>query len=355
MSERLLSIQALRGVAVLLVVLVHTRHFELRVLGTSAIPEWGVHLQAGVDLFFVISGYLMVAVTRRRGLETPHPLRFLARRAIRIIPLYWLVTLIVAALMILLPSLGPRRTDSILIEVVRSLAFWPGNQAPLVGQGWSLIHEMYFYIVFSVSLILPLRKSVLFLFAWAFITGVGGVVVWSPPVTFGPWVKVSLHPLTFEFLAGALLAITHREGWLRWWRTAFFIAILSAIACAQLPELERDGFLRPFCYGLPAILLLHAAVCMEKKIAIFPPRYLVLIGDASYSIYLWHILAIFGFGWVWVWGIGFPASGPSKAGLFFSLSVLAVVSGVFSWLLIERPLHQKLSRWWEAKYPERCG
>ncbi len=134
----LLSIQCLRGLAALAVVLLH--------LGWGP-PFLAGH--AGVDVFFVISGFIMM----HTGQREPTPGVFLAARARRVLPLWWLVVLLTAAW----------TRDNALWRVLASLALWPtrrwdGEWQFIVGPGWSLAYEAGFYLVFAAALLLPPRQ-----------------------------------------------------------------------------------------------------------------------------------------------------------------------------------------------------
>src|SRR5262245_17640204 len=147
----ILEIQILRAVAALAVVVMHIGT-ELRYWGKATI-SWTDVGNAGVDLFFVISGFIMVFIAWNRFGHRDAPVDFFARRLIRIVPLYWLVT----TGYVLAGSFPTRR-------IVTSYLFVPDfstNAAPLpvVLQGWTLNFEMFFYLVLAVALLLPRRAA----------------------------------------------------------------------------------------------------------------------------------------------------------------------------------------------------
>jgi exopolysaccharide production protein ExoZ len=190
-SVEVRSIQFLRGVAALGVLGFHA--------ASRAGGSFGVGA-AGVDIFFVISGFIMWVVTSRR---TPKPGQFLARRAERIVPLYWLVTLATATAAILAPSAFPamRPTAS---HVVQSLFFIPhrdptGLIAPLIVPGWTLNYEIFFYLLFAGSLMAPARLRV-----WL-VSGVLAALVALRPlgdITNSAWATYT-DPILLEFAAGS--------------------------------------------------------------------------------------------------------------------------------------------------------
>ena len=153
---KLVSIQYLRGFAAMMVVLFHALH-ETAGLGLGSAT---VHiLEAGVDIFFVISGFIMYYTTRR-GMGT---LEFYRHRIIRIVPLYWLITSFVVVLMLVAPRLL-QSSKFDLAHVLASYAFipWPhpihpGVMEPALAPGWTLNFEMAFYLLFGLSLLIPRR------------------------------------------------------------------------------------------------------------------------------------------------------------------------------------------------------
>ncbi len=141
MNQRLSSLELLRFVAALLVVLFH-------------LPSIGIG-EFGVDIFFVISGYVMMLSTATGSHQ------FLLKRLIRIVPLYWAATLAVFLIALLIPSLL-NNTSANLVHLIKSLLFVPfdkngtGHQ-PLLTIGWTLNFEMYFYLLFAVGCALSHR------------------------------------------------------------------------------------------------------------------------------------------------------------------------------------------------------
>lgn len=142
LSQRIDSIQLLRAVAAIAVV---TQHVPIPIFGDGL---WGV------DLFFVISGFIMCHATARSGRN------FFLKRIIRIVPLYWLGTLFIYALALTLPQLLNTTTAN-PVDLLKSLLFIPfikgGIPVPIVFQGWTLNYEMFFYGLFWISLLVSRR------------------------------------------------------------------------------------------------------------------------------------------------------------------------------------------------------
>ena len=275
--KTLYSIQYMRAFAALAVVVFH------------AAERTGEHFAigaAGVDVFFVISGFIMWVMSERRPMS---PQRFLLDRIRRIAPSYWLVTaiMIAGAFAGLFPNL-----KLTVGHVLGSLFFIPvqspsnGEIWPVLVQGWTLNFEMFFYVLFAGALFLPRQWRLLFLsvaFGGFFLAG-----VISDPAS--PVLDTYTRPLILEFLGGVFLA----ELWLRRWiaGTSLGLACVGASLCGFAAiYLMGAGFDESVC-GPLAMALVFGMVSLEADGSIGRMPLLTYLGDASYSIYLWHTLAI---------------------------------------------------------------
>lgn len=290
---RLLTLQAARGVAANLVVIAHLYSAGFNWTAGSVLPAFSFYGVAGVDLFFVLSGFIMVAVAGRNVTA----LQFLYRRAARIYPTYWLVSLLVLcslATHALVHSSGLALPASIW----RSFLLIPQPSLPLLAVGWTLVFEAYFYLVFTIFLALRIPVSV-GLLTWAVIIcslKLGA----SDQLSNSPVFHVVTNPLTVEFVVGAVIGVL----WQRCFLPGRFIvgtigvisAVLSigyfapALSLATNPHLDAW---RVVLFGIPAALLLYALVGTELQKNRLPLRpLLVKLGDWSYATYLMHPLVI---------------------------------------------------------------
>ena len=289
---RLRSIQVLRGIAAMAVVAHHA--FDGPRLGA-----------AGVDLFFVISGFIMATCTGARL-----PGQFLADRAWRIYPL-WLIA--VAPWIVMNP-------ESFLV-IVRSITLWPvyGNQFlnPALGVGWTLSFELLFYAGFALAL--ATRATVpLIIFCMCLILGLT-----TNHVLF--WYLGS--PLALEFLLGVAVARIPRLP-----LAGVAALALGIVGFAMLPAGYYDqafgygAMLRVFAWGIPSAMLLYGAWSLEKYFADRTFDIPVLVGGASYSIYLFHQLVLKG--------------SHGLAGF-----ILSGIAGVLIYLSLERYIMRAKPRW----------
>jgi exopolysaccharide production protein ExoZ len=341
MRERseLMGLQALRGIAALLVVAHHTA-------GTLALAKYGDHLlagglfgpmgRAGVDLFFVLSGFIIYYV-HYTYIGCPRRLRnYGIRRLARIYPTFWVALAIVTVpTLIYHPSevIG----DDASIGLLRSALLLPitnSDQSNIVGVAWTLSHELLFYTLFGF-LILSRRVGVAVFAVWC--TALLGARFFSelaPPLNF------LLHVKNLEFLMGVtvaklLLETPRRAGW---WTLASGAALFVATGVVEL----RGGydFLESWptlFYGAAAALMIFALASLEEEHRIVRiPRPLVFAGAASYSIYLIHFTLVVGLVKA-AHSAGLTERLPALL-LFFMIAAAATAGGVVLYLAVERRL-----------------
>jgi exopolysaccharide production protein ExoZ len=285
--QRLTSIQALRAVAALLVVFAHLWPDLIGFGLQDRIPNF-ILGASGVDLFFVISGFVMVysseSLFGRRGT----PARFFARRLVRIVPLYWLATTYMLSIVWRI-SHDPAVNDLTWTNVADSYLFFPsirpgGGIEPLLGVGWTLNFEMFFYLIFAGATLLPRRWAVVAVTA-LFVTAVNLRTPWTGAPPFTVW----FAPTILEFVFGMWIALAFREGlrvppWLS-------CALVTAGAALMI-RTDWDGFAtigRVIGWGGGAALIVAGGTLANVKAAasrLWAP--IVLLGDASYALYLLH-------------------------------------------------------------------
>lgn len=317
--ETLRSIQQLRAFAALSVAAFHA-------LQWARIPfDIGA---AGVDVFFVISGFIMWRTTSGRQVG---PLAFLRKRAIRIAPLYWTVTLLLAGAALVWPA---RFTD---VDpegwhVLASLAFVQhrnpdGLPFPILAPGWTLNYEAVFYVLFAGCLLLERSMRLMAVSAVLCVTAAFGF--FHPPAY-----EMLANPMLLEFLAGVLWAKALEDGaspgggggWL------MFGAGLAWFAVMAVTRAEWDLW-RPLFWGAPAFLMVAGLTAVEAEGGLVDIPPLRMMGDASYSLYLLHPLII---------GALAVTVGTWNAWLFVPLALaLSCLGGWLSWVLFERPV----TRW----------
>ncbi len=206
MAKRLSTIQSLRGWAAFMVFAAHWIGLQPMYCFTD--DKWQRNAvdigAAGVDIFFVISGFIMVHVTRELGNSWKNALRFLLERMGRIYPMYW-IWLGIAVIVYLLRPNWIYKTSDQMPHYWASAFLFPAGNAPVLRVGWTLIHEVYFYAVFSILLLSIPRKGLVYaLLIWAL--AIVGIRPLFPAISHPVWI-LATHPLTLEFIGGAYLVI----------------------------------------------------------------------------------------------------------------------------------------------------
>lgn len=314
---RLFGIQYLRAVAALAVVVFHATDRTGSRFTVGA---------AGVDIFFVISGFVMWTLAETRPVL---PLRFYRDRLLRIAPLYWIVTMVMAAGA--LAGLFPR-IELTSDHVIASLLFIPHNSPsngeiwPLLVQGWTLNLEMFFYLVFGLVLFLPRERRFTAL-ASVFVGLVAAGLLFRPG---NPLLATYTRPIILEFLCGAALGRLWLAEKLPDRSMGIAAVIISLAGFAGLAIFP--GMIHELLFGLLAILLVLGVLAVERSSPIGRFPLLGYLGDSSYSIYLWHALAV---------SVVFKVAGLLSLDTF-STAVAAALAGtligIASYEFLEKPL-----------------
>jgi exopolysaccharide production protein ExoZ len=350
MKQLIQTVQILRALAAVLVVLVHSQYGAMTA-ASSHFFSWGRMPEAGVDLFFVISGFIMMLVSDGRE-STPGV--FLLRRIQRIVPLYWAYTLALAALAVAIPS-ALRFTTLTPDLLLRSLFFIPtanpvnGVIQPLLSAGWTLQYEMFFYLCFAAAIRLSLGARVA-----TMATLFGGLMILTG-LTGRETAALQFlgNPLVLEFVAGMGVYWLYRRGWVTR-RAAVPIGLIvlpaalwlvgSGVA-APLEDAVDHRWIRPIAWGIPAVLLFYVGVAI-REVPGAVGRALAHLGDASYSLYLCHWFVVAAILKVWA------ALGHNPSATFGVLFVMpcCIVAGLVSHRWIETPLGKAARGDWIKRF-----
>lgn len=340
-TEHFQGIQILRGIAASAIVLVHSQ-FGAAARTSTDVFAWDHMLEAGVDLFFVISGFIMMLVSDPASGREAKAGVFLARRIERIVPLYWFYILLLVAGTLAVPSLL-RWTVLTPELVLTSLFFIPafhpvnGNVQPLISIGWTLQYEMFFYLLFAIGIARGLGVRIVWT-GYIFALLVLGAPYAEQQTAFIVFVS---NPIVFEFLAGMVLYWLLRRG-LVVRRAAIPIAFvilpvlvwsIGSGAAAPLVEGLGPRWHRCLAWGLPAALLVYSMLAF-RQIPGPVGRGLERLGDASYSLYLSHLFVVAIVARLWT-KAGFEVS--PAFGVFVVLPI-AIGVAFLSYYVVERPL-----------------
>ena len=324
---RLHALQYLRAIAALVVVYAHA---------CIQVPAYNAQLvefgSFGVDIFFVISGFIMLYISK----PSHTPGAFIMNRVRRVAPLYWFFTLLMAAIFLIMPSVFAKTELSAEI-LIKSLFFiphfssaHPGEVWPIVAPGWSLVFEMYFYLLFALSLFA--REQLRLILITAAITGI--FIIAHLTNNGSAFSQFFSDNVVFEFIFGMLLAYA----WKRGWRLSPGIgAVLFVLGFALL--LMHSQNLGLAAFALPGILLHGIPATMVVAGTLFvtlPENKLgVLLGDASYALYLSHIFVLGLLRKILPPVLG---DGPIAAYLFVAISLVVC-------LIVSVPVHHYIDNW----------
>lgn len=349
-ASRLHNIQALRGLAALSVLLFHIYelHRQARPQNIGGgFPEFFSNGYMGVDLFFVISGFIMVYVTRSTRHGASGARAFIYARITRIYPTWWIFASIMAlyfwinyGVPVDIARLEPNQ--SVFKYLLKSFFLIPQTGVPVLGLGWSLIHEMYFYAVFGILLFLPKRYFLKALWGWAGIILIGTTIGLAQPQATD-LVSLIMSPLTFEFMAGAGVGWLICRGETRRSKICILMACLMLLALFSPWGLSWDDTLpfgRVILFTVPLALIVYGAASLEITHSVHAPQWLVQIGDYSYSLYLSHILVLSALKRIMpMTGLKFTNISVWDEIIFLSLGVVASLGvAAFSYHYMERPL-----------------
>lgn len=344
--NRLVNIQCLRAVAALFVVMFHCGLEMTRIAAATGRAPVFDHERwhGGVALFFTISGFIMVVTCRDAFGRSGEMAAFLSRRLKRIVPIYWLLTLAMTALYLVAPGLIRVPVEH-ASDIALSFLFWPfarpdGDVRPLVTPGWTLNLEVYFYAVFAIGLMF--RRAVGLALVIAFISllcllRINGAFTVVPLLFWG-------DPIVLGFVFGMLVGVVHDRG-VRFGPLPAFMLIaagLALILTGGVRSLPEDALLARLAESLPATMVLAgAALGPQADPAKTGWRWLVAIGDASYSLYLVHefLLRPMRLAWTAMIGDAVPLWLFLPAGIGVSIT-----AGLLSYHALERPIGRWLTR-----------
>ncbi|WP_137110021.1 acyltransferase [Rhodobacter sp. SY28-1] len=317
------GLQMLRGVAATLVVLFHLQAAAVAEGHDPGFLRWFRFGEAGVDVFFVLSGFVIFHAVQ--GRQDRGAGWFLRQRFWRIVPPYWaalgLTLLALAGLSLIRgdwsewPAAGQLLVSALLLPLPDQV----------MAVAWTLTVEGLFYLVFAATFFrFGARGAILALAIWALVTQ--GLKVWSPGLP--GWLGLVLYSGVIEFLFGGLIALAHAAGWRRGAVPALVVGTLglAAVVAGLLPF----AWGREWVAGLPSAALVYALVAGGWRM----PGWTLVWGEASYLLYLLHILVFS------VAGTLLRMAGVAPYGsvpVMLGLGMLSIAVSVAATLWLERP------------------
>lgn len=332
---KLEGLQAGRAIAALMVAAFHINVFVLPARlfdGASAWPGFGMGY-AGVEFFFVLSGFIMMLVHVSDFGKPERSTTFLWKRIVRIYPLYWIVFGALSLLYFAMPDRGPANARDPW-ALISSALLLPTSQPPILEVAWTLRHEMLFYLVF-LSIIFNKKFGIVLLCAWQILC----ILFVNSDLSFPSKFIFSYYNVLFLFGMLAALGFRHLTGAkamiaLLFGGAIFFgVGLSEALAGWAWPQGPRT-----IAYGIGAAF----GVAGLAAGAVRSPAWLGFLGDASYSVYLTHMPAILMLVAILV-PLGAPWTLDPLAVMGLLLVWVAIVGGVVH-VVVERPLLRQFKR-----------
>lgn len=331
----LLGLQYLRFFAALLVVLGHAWQM-VPIVGVGDLGSGFKGGASGVDMFFAISGFIMVHITADRPVS---PGQFFTDRVARISPSYWVITLLMAAILIVAPSVF-RSASFDMASLITSLFFipWPSNAVPgatpLLQIGWTLNYEMLFYAIFALGMLVsrdwrvPIAAIVITLL-------VSMQLVWDNRTN--DFFQFYSSTIMLEFVFGMMIALVFR----RYRPGNAVLAVLAVLAVAAFAwaltnSMWRLDQMRFLVWGVPAALVVASVTAADLRGIVPHVKILLLLGNASYAIYLTHLFPLGALRKVWPMMPQVLQS--SDVFLLGAAVAISLIVGVGFYLLVEKPL-----------------
>jgi exopolysaccharide production protein ExoZ len=329
-------------IASLMIVLFHAHSIALKqaTAGGEAFFQAPVWWYSCIELFFTMSGFLMIHMSRNLYGSAKGVKNFAVRRAVRTPPLYWVYTLLITGIFLVQPSLSAEGPID-LRTFLASIFFYPDARSPVIAIGWTLNYEIFFYTIIGLSIFLP------FAHGWKM-----AVAILITLVTIGrvfelntnPWATWT-DPLLLDFVIGIIVAVIYYQG--------ISLSKLGAVLCVGIgffligsyESIQNFDVTRAATMGVGMGLILAAATWQEKPLVLGKYAPLVtLLSQQTYTMYLCHILVLKGVQLVYfpvLTYFGFAGFGVNIGYIAVGTLATLVISRIL-YFIIEKPLTEYL-------------
>ncbi|MGI8279811.1 acyltransferase family protein [Bacillus mycoides] len=333
-KKNFVILQYFRGIAALLVLLHHITGlmyeeygFQYNYLNGYFSPGW-----AGVDFFFVLSGFIIFYIHEKDLGDKTKFKPFLLKRVVRIYPIYWIATLLWLPIFL---TFNDHR-----VSIMKSFLLFPQETTPVLQVGWSLSYEMLFYLILSLLIFLRPKYSLPILSIW-----IVGILINLPNIDQNLYQHIIFSPYNIEFLLGVVAAylvkrFNNRLGWLVLivGITGFLLSWLSI----QYGVFGKFTIARILGFGLSSALIIGGSAAIDLRWSNLPrSNVLFYLGDASYSIYLIHFPVFRVLGKIFS-----VANIYNTLGLWLSTTVILIITIIIGCLFhtfVENPMLKMLN------------
>ena len=344
-KESLQLVQFLRGIASLLVVLLHCTISVNDTLGQSFLFNAFKFGGAGVDIFFVLSGFIITYTSARALKSSKGFVPFIRKRFVRIYPIYWLVATFFLLLQLSLPSFYKTGYDISFGNLLATYLLLPGH-AMVNGVSWTLTYELFFYCIFSLAFFIRNRAVLAILSLMYILALIVLAWIYLHNITGNAWIDLVIFPMNLEFFMGILAALLVPKisgpvsRILIGVGTVLFIS--AAVFFNSGYSLVDSAFDRVILFGIPSFLLILGIVKYELTATINMHSFFVRLGEASYSLYLLHLPFVAA-------GVKIFARFQHSDVYVMHIVILAMIAAlcigsIFFFKLIEKPMITRLNR-----------
>jgi exopolysaccharide production protein ExoZ len=334
--SKLAGVEAARGLAALLVVLVHATGMlaDPKYLGEYPLAGLFKFGHAGVDFFFVLSGFIIYFIHADELGRSQYLKAYWLKRFIRLMPVYWVVLAMFGLLLVISPTKDLYERDP--IAIVTNILLIPQSHGPILGVAWSLSHEILFYLLFSTLFISKTIGRILFS-CW-FLMIVFNVVTQYFQDWF--WGGFVFRIFNAEFFFGLFVAHALRYWPIRFPATFFSLGTLLFLGTGVYeswgPFHPAEWPPRHLAYATGAAMVLYGLVGLENRGRLKLPKIASMLGEASYSIYLLHVIFIMLLQQLYL--VSKKYIQMPDAGIFVIMVVISVAGGLVFSKIIEQPL-----------------
>ncbi|TDP74616.1 acyltransferase family protein [Roseateles toxinivorans] len=288
---KLQSIEAARGLAAVLVVLVHVSSMLTQANKFPEMPFGGLFRfgHAGVDFFFVLSGFIIYYMHAKDIGDKSALGSYWFKRFVRIYPVYWIVLCTFGLILLFSPTAA--RHERELSSIISAIILTPNQHGQILGVAWSLSHELLFYGLFGL-LFIHRWLGVVVLAAWAALTLVNVIFAYWTDYIFGGLVFRIFNLHFFVGMAVAGLCVRLPKHGVYFLLAGFVLFFGAGLLESFGPHKGVEWPPRHLAYALGSGMMILGAVRLEQQDRLQLPAWLLHLGTASYSIYLWHVIVI---------------------------------------------------------------
>jgi exopolysaccharide production protein ExoZ len=330
-KKNLSSLQLFRGLAAVLVILHHTTTILKLSTGKEFLlgifEPFGSH---GVDFFFVLSGFIIL-YAHYNDIGKANLGLYFKKRFVRIYPLYWIIVIPLIPMLFLFPAIGAQGNETDLSVIINSVLLIPNETPPFLGVAWTLTHEIKFYLIFGLSIILLKPKySFPLILIWSLIS----LAQFAKVVNFndGFYLKFIFSGYNLEFILGMIAAYLFINYKPRFNWVIVIVGAIGFILAGINGELKIMPIDSVITYGLSAFLLILGSARLDSESKVKIPKVFLYLGEASYSIYLTHYPVI-----VVLFKV-FTVIGLGESILLYVIPLIALIVGCLFHTIIEKPL-----------------